>query len=330
MSKEIDPNVTAVDQDENAMTLNPQELEREERQELNAFLAELKSKILAKSHLRYENTNFDLPEESYFVKLDSSLKRNTAFVKKLKQFTAAQLDALIKDMKGLNLSKYISEICSALSEAKIKMTDVPAVVILCSKLHQTYADFDNEFFEAWQKTLLLKPGEKISNPSKLRVDLRLFAELVSSGVITSKQGLGLLGNVLTNVISQDKEDHSNFSIILSFCRHCGEEYAGLVPRKMVNFAEKYDYSEIPKSDFLSSDKQENLRKLLKDYFKNLCKHLLSEQAELKNMTNNLKKAMASKGKKLKYLFKVKRKTSIFFVFTLIKYPISKFSFGCVI
>ncbi|KAI8124085.1 hypothetical protein FF38_00192 [Lucilia cuprina] len=295
MSNDIENNATATGHEESEAVIDPEELERQEREELNAFLTELKAKISAKSHLRYENTNFDLPEESYFAKLDSSLKRNTAFVKKLKQFTAAQLDPLMKDMKGLNLSKYISEICSALSEAKIKMTDVPAVVLLCSKLHQTYADFDNEFFEAWQKTLLLKPGEKISNPSKLRVDLRLFAELVSSGVITSKQGLSLLGNVLTNVISQDKEDHSNFSIILSFCRHCGEEYAGLVPRKMINLAEKYDNPEIPKSDFLPSDKQENLRKLLKDYFKNLCKHLLSEQAELKNMTNNLKKAMASKG-----------------------------------
>ncbi|XP_073833077.1 UPF2 regulator of nonsense mediated mRNA decay isoform X1 [Musca autumnalis] len=274
---------------------NAADVERQEKEELNAFLTEIKAKITAKSQLRYENTNFELPEESYFVKLDSSLKRNTAFVKKLKQFTAAQLDALMKDMKGLNLSKYISEICSALSEAKIKMTDVPAVVMLCSKLHQTYADFDNEFFEAWQKTLQLKPGEKIGNASKLRVDLRLFAELVSSGVINTKQGLGLLGNVLTNVISQDKEDHSNFSIILSFCRHCGEEYAGLVPRKMINLAAKYGNQTIPKSDFLAPDKQQNLRNLLKDYFKYLCKYLLSEQAELMNMTNNLKKAMASKG-----------------------------------
>lgn len=271
------------------------DVEAQEKEELTAFLNELKAKISAKSQLRYENTNFELPEESYFVKLDSSLKRNTAFVKKLKQFTAAQLDALMKDMKGLNLSKYISEICSALSEAKIKMTDVPAVVMLCSKLHQTYEDFDNEFFEAWQKTLQLKPGEKIGNASKMRVDLRLFAELVSSGVINTKQGLGLLGNVLTNVISQDKEDHSNFSIILSFCRHCGEEYAGLVPRKMINLAAKYGNQPIPKSDFLAPDKQQNLRNLLKDYFKYLCKYLLSEQAELMNMTNNLKKAMASKG-----------------------------------
>ncbi|XP_036320133.1 regulator of nonsense transcripts 2, partial [Rhagoletis pomonella] len=271
------------------------EVERQEREELNNFINELQSKIKAKAQLRVENLNCEHPGDGFFAKLDSSLKRNTAFVKKLKQFTAAQLDALLKDMSALNLSKYISEICAALSEAKLKMTDVPAVVTLCSRLHQTYADFDTQFLEAWQKILSLKPGEKISNPSKLRVDLRLFAELVSSGVISGKQGLQLLGSVLINVISQDKEDHSNFSIILSFCRHCGEEYAGLVPRKMQNLAEKYGGVVIPKSDFLAPDRQQNLRGLLKDYFKNLCKHLLSEQQELLNMTKSIRRTMESKG-----------------------------------
>lgn len=275
-------------------TQNAAEQEQAEKEELQNFIAELQAKIEAKQQLREENVNCTRPGESHFFKLDSSLKKNTAFVKKLKQFTAAQLDSLLKDMSGLNLSKYISEICSALSEAKLKMTDVSAVVTLCSKLHQTYADFDSQFLEAWQKTLSLKQGEKINNPSKLRVDLRLFAELVSSGVINSKQGLSLLGAVLINVISQDKEDHSNFSIILSFCRHCGEEYAGLVPRKMLNLAEKYAET-IPKSNFLTSDKQQNLRNLLKDYFKNLCKHLQSEQTELMNMTKNIKRTMETKG-----------------------------------
>lgn len=271
-----------------------EEIACNERLEVDNFVADLKAKISAKSQLRNSNLKRVLPSEDHFARLDSSLKKNTTFVKKLKQFTAAQLDPLTKDMNGLNLSKYISEICTALSDAKIKMTDVPAVVSLCSQLHQTYVDFDAQFLEAWQKSLAIKPGERISNPSKLRVDLRLFAELVSSGVIGGKQGLSLLGTVLTNIISQDKEDHSNFSIILSFCRHCGEEYAGLVPKKIVLFAQKYNI-EIPKSDFLPADKQQNLRTLLKDYFKNLCKHLVSEQAELMTMTKNIRRIMESKG-----------------------------------
>jgi len=97
-----------------------------------------------------------------------------------------------------------------------------------------------------------------------------------------------------HLIAQDKDDHSNFSIILSFCRHCGEEYAGLVPQKMQQLATKYGV-EVPKSEFLSADKQLNLRTMLKGYFKALCKHVLAEQAELMNMTKNIRRTMECKG-----------------------------------
>ncbi|KAH8420290.1 hypothetical protein KR009_008822, partial [Drosophila setifemur] len=269
-------------------------LETEEREELLQFIQELSEKIEGKRKLRHQNSNFELPGEEHFARLDSNLKKNTAFVKKLKLFTATQLDGLLKELSALNLSKYISEICAALAEAKLKMTDVPAVVTLASKLHCTYADFDVHFLEAWQKALNIKGCDKISNPSKLRVDLRLFAELVSSGVIQMKPGLAQLGVVLVHLIAQDKDDHSNFSIILSFCRHCGEEYAGLVPHKMQQLSTKYGM-EVPKSDFLNADKQLNLRTMLKGYFKALCKHVLAEQAELMSMTKTIRRIMECKG-----------------------------------
>lgn len=210
--------------------------EKKERDELDNYIAELKAKIEQKTKLRTDNLNCVRPGEEYFFKLDSSLKKNTAFVKKLKQFTSAQLDSLLKDMSSLNLTKYISEVSSALSEAKLKLTDVSAAIILCSELHKIYADFSNAFFENWQKILSVRPGEKVQNPSKLRVDLKLFAELVSAGIFTNKQGLPLLGSTLMSLIAQDKEDFNNLSIVLSFCRHCGEEYAGLVPKSILTSA----------------------------------------------------------------------------------------------
>ncbi|BFG00850.1 regulator of nonsense transcripts 2 [Drosophila madeirensis] len=267
--------------------------EAEEREELRLFIHELGEKIESKRLMRQQNANIELPGEEFFARLDSSLKKNTAFVKKLKMFTTTQLEPLLRELSALNLSKYISEICAALAEAKLKMNDVPSVVMLSSRLHATYVDFDTHFLEAWQKVLNIK-GEKIGNPSKLRVDLRLFAELISSGVIQMKPGLALLGMVLVQLIGQDKDGHNNFSIILSFCRHCGEEYAGLVPQKMQQLALKYGV-EVPKSDFLAADKQANLRTMLKGYFKALCKHVLAEQTELMNMTKNIRRTMECKG-----------------------------------
>lgn len=227
----------SVPQDDSEVVAAAAEAEKKEREELDNYISELSAKIESKTKLRNENLNCVRPGEEFFFKLDSSLKKNTAFVKKLKQFTSAQLDSLLKDMSSLNLTKYISEVSSALSEAKLKLTDVGAAITLCSEFHKVYADFSNAFFENWQKILSLKPGEKVQNPSKLRVDLKFFAELVSVGIFSNKQGLPMLGSILMSLIAQDKEDFNNLSIVLSFCRHCGEEYAGLVPRTILNLSD---------------------------------------------------------------------------------------------
>jgi len=43
---------------------------------------------------------------------------------------------LLKEMSGLNLTKYVGELSSALLEAKLKMSDVTAAVEFCSVVHQ--------------------------------------------------------------------------------------------------------------------------------------------------------------------------------------------------
>ena len=72
---------------------------------------------------------------------------------------------------------------------------------------------------------------QISNPSKYRVDLRFFAELISVGVIKKREGLTQLANQLGLLMNNDKDEHNNLSIVTSFCKHCGDDYAGLISRK---------------------------------------------------------------------------------------------------
>lgn len=270
--------------------------EGEGKKQLEQFVAEVTEKLRSRAELRSINTNAAAirPEESFFSKLDSSLKKNTAFIKRLRNMTEAQKDSLIKDMNALNLTKYISEAAAAIVDAKLKMSDVNAALQICSLLHQRYSDFCGQLLENWQKVLPMKKDEKITNPSKIRVDLRFYAELISCGVFTLKEGLPLLGNLLTVLTQSDKEEHSNLNILLSFCRHCGEDYAGLIARKFRILAYQH-VVEIPKSDLLPADRQKGLRALLKDYYKSLCKHLVRDYKCLQNMERQNRRILQTKG-----------------------------------
>lgn len=301
MTKESET-VVGTETSSSASTINNNDIgvddddEAVQRAQLTDYIAELREKILTKCMLRNANIGCVRPPDTHFSRLDSSLKKNTAFVKRLKLFMASQLDAVLKDMATLNLTKYISEICSALVEAKLKLTDVGAAVQLASHLHLIYTDFAQTFFENWQKVLAIKPSERIANPSKLRVDLRFFAELISAGIFSNKIGLPLLGSVLINLISQDKDDYSNLSIILSFCRHCGEEYAGLVPATIIRLERRFtDVGPLPVSTLLTRDKQQNLKNLLRDYYGSLCKYLRGESKAMQAAHRSIRNAMESKG-----------------------------------
>lgn len=139
--------------------------EEAEKECLETYIKEAIERFAAKSALRKQNQNVqnNYPPDEYFSKLDSNLKKNTTFVKKLKTFAASQVDGLLKDLSSLNLTKYISEVATALTEAKLKMTDINGAIQLCSILHQTYSEFATHFFENWSKILCFKQGKYFSN-----------------------------------------------------------------------------------------------------------------------------------------------------------------------
>ncbi|KAL5014942.1 hypothetical protein ScPMuIL_009212 [Solemya velum] len=273
-----------------------QRKKEEELKSLKEFVHDAGERLETKKELR--DTNIiaieNRPDESFFGKLDSSLKRNTAFVKKLRTLSESQKESLMKDFTGLNLTKYIGEAASAITEAKLKMSDVHSALVLCSLLHQRYPDFSSTLLENWQRYLLSKKDDKISNPSKYRVDLRFFAELTSVRVFTEKEGLPVLSNQLSLLLGSDKEEHNNLSIITSFCKHCGDEYMGLVPRKIRLLSEKYNMA-IPRSQLLLPERQKACRNLLKEYYTSLCKHLTKEYKELRSMERQNRRILQSKG-----------------------------------
>ena len=73
-----------------------------------------------------------------------------------------------------------------------------------------------------------------------------FPQLIVNGIFTEKEGLPLLNNLLSSIMKADKENHNNISIIISFTKHCGEDFAGIIARK-----NKYVYVAMhnPANDF---------------------------------------------------------------------------------
>lgn len=268
----------------------------EEIKTVKDFQQECQERYDTKRKLREKNQEAaeNRPDESFFSRLDSSLKKNTAFVKKLKNLTESQKESLTKDFNGLNLNKYIGEAAAAITEAKLKMSDIACGVHICCLFFQRYSDFSNSLMENWQKYLLSKKDEKITNPSKYRVDLRFFAELLSVGLFNLGKGLNVLAGQLSFLTLGDKEEHNNLTILTSFCKHCGDDYAGLLPRKIRLLAEKHGV-EIPRSTLLPPERQKGCRNLLGEYYQSLCKHLLTDHKELKNMERQNRRILQTKG-----------------------------------
>ena len=136
----------------------------------------------------------------------------------------------------------------------------------------------------------------MSNLSKMRVDLRLFADLIITGVISQKDGLPILGKYLKGLISSDKKEHCNVPIVYSLCKYCGQELMGLVPQRLVQISEELGReSELPKSDFLAPERQIKIKQLIKDYYTSLTEHIMRQHNTIKKQTRDNERMLDTRG-----------------------------------
>ncbi|KAI9762041.1 MAG: hypothetical protein M4579_000677 [Chaenotheca gracillima] len=136
--------------------------------------------------------------------LDSSLKKNTAFIKRLRtSITTSALPGFVQDIKALSLHKYLSEIISACYEGLCKLKspgEVAAGVEVVSALHQRFGPPEFTGYLAWYvgrglttpekshlKTLTQEAREKEEKErlARQRVLLKVVTELWLVGVLRS-------------------------------------------------------------------------------------------------------------------------------------------------
>ncbi|KAH8155239.1 uncharacterized protein LAJ45_00248 [Morchella importuna] len=137
--------------------------------------------------------------------LDSSLKKNTAVIKRLRtSLTADSLATLLKEIQTISLEKYLPEVISAVSEGLQKTktaSDITAAVEVVSALHQRFqADFTPQLTFALAKglatprpdvlkglTVEQKEREEKDRLARQRTLLRVGVELWLVGVLRSVQ-----------------------------------------------------------------------------------------------------------------------------------------------
>uniref|UniRef100_A0A6N2MS64 Histone H2A n=1 Tax=Salix viminalis TaxID=40686 RepID=A0A6N2MS64_SALVM len=89
-----------------------------------------------------------LAGDSGFLRtLDSSIKRNTAVIKKLKQINEEQREGLMEDLRNVNLSKFVSEAVTSICDAKLRTSDIQVAVQLgkqCQTPESVHASIENQ------------------------------------------------------------------------------------------------------------------------------------------------------------------------------------------
>ncbi|OTB06316.1 hypothetical protein M426DRAFT_9802 [Hypoxylon sp. CI-4A] len=134
--------------------------------------------------------------------LDSSLKKNTAFIKRLRTvITPSTLTTFLQEIRTLSLSKYLSEIISACYEGLSKLKtpgEIDAAIEIVSALHQRFGPGEFTEFLGWllgkgmatpDKSLLkslapeVREKEEKERLIRQRALLRVITELWLVGVL---------------------------------------------------------------------------------------------------------------------------------------------------
>ncbi|KAG2309322.1 hypothetical protein Bca52824_029070 [Brassica carinata] len=263
-------------------------------EEALARLEEIKKSIEAKTSLRQNNLNPQRPDSAYLRTLDSSIKRNTAVIKKLKQVNEEQREGLMDDLRSVNLSKFVSEAVTAVCEAKLKTSDIQPAVQICSLLHQRYREFSPSLTQGLLKVFL--PGkssdeldaERNSKAVKKRSTLKLLLELYYVGVIEDSN---IFINIVKDLTSpehmKDRDTtQTNLSLLSGFARQ-GRVFLGLpISGQDEDFLKGLD---------VTADQKKNFKKAFNSYYDSLADLLQSEHKSLQQMEKENAKLVNAKG-----------------------------------
>ncbi|KAG1734757.1 ARM repeat-containing protein [Suillus paluster] len=208
---------------------------------------EEKARHAKRVKLRELNAAMDVHVE--LSKLDSSLKRHTGLIKRMRQSLGTDhRDQILKDIDSLSLEKYIDEIAGVtlegISRCKTEK-DVWSAVEVISALHRRFPAAFTPTLISSLSTALAAPSraalsalppeqrekEDSTRVSRQRPILRICSELALVGIITDGQkrsGGEWIMKVLRELLSNDPT-LSSLPLLSTFLKSYSRPYLGLTP-----------------------------------------------------------------------------------------------------
>ncbi|XP_024042730.1 regulator of nonsense transcripts UPF2 [Citrus clementina] len=267
-------------------------------EEAVARLEEIKKSIEAKMALCQSNLNPERPDSGFLRTLDSSIKRNTATIKKLKQINEEQREGLMDELRSVNLSKFVSEAVTAICDAKLRSSDIQAAAQICSLLHQRYKDFSPCLIDGLLKVFFPgKSGEDLDadrnlKAMKKRSTLKLLLELYFIGIIEDSS---IFINIIKDLTSiehlKDRDTtQTNLTLLASFARQ-GRIFLGLP----LSGPGQEIYEEFFKGLNITADQKKIFKKAFHTYYNAVQELLQAEHTSLRQMENENAKILNAKG-----------------------------------
>uniref|UniRef100_A0A1I7ZPT8 MIF4G domain-containing protein n=1 Tax=Steinernema glaseri TaxID=37863 RepID=A0A1I7ZPT8_9BILA len=255
------------------------------------YLEELKKRHIQQEENARKISKTEKLDDDGLRKLDSTLKKTTAFMKKIRNIgtPATPANSLMAELQKLNLSKFLDELAASIAEAKFKSSEIGSVVDVCVFLASRYKPFPEHLLAELKKTIPFRKSDKVVNPSKLRVDIRFLAELVLNGVLgSSKEGIQFLDSAIYFAIATDKTEHVNIGVLLPLCRsHAIVDISDIVPSKVDN--------NLPRSVVLTPEFRRVVGSLFREYMKSLVEHANMVRVEMNQVHRHIKKQERTRG-----------------------------------
>lgn len=263
---------------------------------------------IKRAALKALNQSHDSPESS--KALDSSLKRHTALIKRIRQSIGADnRDQILKDIDTLSLEKYVDEIAGAVIEGITRCKtekDVWSAVEVISAIHRRFPNsFTPTVVSSLPSALAPPPRASLANLapeqrekedsariSKQRPVLRVSSELALVGIIKDapdRSGGEWVMKILKDLLSGDPS-LSSLPLLTTFLKSYSRPYLGLTPpapsKQALDNAEVStpirgdDLSSPISEELVEKDIRDRFKRMCEGYFENVSKKLVIEHNRL--------------------------------------------------